>query len=222
MLTSLLADGNVGRGCACRMTEGSRRRLRDRPHLDGNECHNPVMGLPAPLRVLFPLTRGNRLGWQSAAVERPTRIPGRSGVGARRCPAAGRRRRQAWSSRGSKVKLSSLVSGRTAAKCLWSSNKILVVLCRAACTNHDGRVGQPQEVPAAGRNRQSLPVGWLVAELAPVQHPPSGSADAEGKAGKADEDAAQPSRLAEYRTVCHPPRARQRVGQPCPGDPWCP
>jgi hypothetical protein len=35
------------------------------------------------------------------------------------------------------VKVASPVSGLTAPKCLWSSDKILVVLFRAACTTID-------------------------------------------------------------------------------------
>lgn len=75
-----------------------------------------------------------------------------------------------------------------------------------------------------GRKRRlSLPARWLVACSVPVQHLPSSSVDAEGKAGKADEDEAQPLRITEYyRTECYPEDPRQQVGQPYPGDPRCP
>jgi hypothetical protein len=61
-----------------------------------------------------------------------------------------------------------------------------------------------------------------MAQPVAVHQLPPGSVDAEGKAGKADEDEAEPLRIAEYyRPECHPEYARQQVGQPDSGGPRC-
>lgn len=60
-----------------------------------------------------------------------------------------------------------------------------------------------------GRKRLVCPALRVVARLVSVAHPPPGSVEPDGKAGKAGEDEAKPLRLAEcYRPVGDPEDAR--------------
>ena len=61
----------------------------------------------------------------------------------------------------------------------------------------------------AGPGTITLPARPVVVQLMSVEHPPSSSVKAKGKAGEADKNQAEPLRIAEYyRPECHPEDAR--------------